>query len=68
MFLKALRILLQFISATAARHGMRMKPIMAINFDFYVRVFVVLEKGKDKANDSVRFVLYFTELPKTLKT
>lgn len=51
---QALRILLQFISATAARHGMRMKPIMSINFDFYARVFVVLEKGKEKANDSVR--------------
>jgi len=51
---QALRILLQFISATAVRHNMRIKPILSINFGFYVRVFVILEYGKEKANDSVR--------------
>ncbi|CAM9717541.1 unnamed protein product [Chrysoparadoxa australica] len=48
----SLRILLNDLSRTAARHGRYIQPVMSLSIDFYIRVFVRVFKGPGKANKS----------------
>lgn len=43
---KALRMLLKFIAASAARYGRYIHPLVSISVDFYVRIFVQVFTGK----------------------
>lgn len=47
---QALRILLQAISTSATRHSRYIEPLISVSVDFYIRVYVRVHHGAQKAN------------------
>lgn len=48
----ALRIILQFLQTSAARYGRYIRPLISVSVDFYVRLFVVVQTGKNECKST----------------
>lgn len=49
---QALRIILQFLQTSAARYGRYIRPLISVSVDFYVRLFVVVQTGKNECKST----------------
>ena len=64
----ALRILAGFMARTAARIGLAARPILSFRKDHYVRVFVGVERGKEKAKQVLGELGWMSHCGKCLAT